>query len=102
MNTKLALKAMGIGLASISFALQFYVVLFIVSELFTFGSVGFPSGLAYGASLPFSLATYLSAWAIMYSARIDISLKKTHAIFFGSHVFIWLCMFSFPGTFAPR
>lgn len=102
MNMKCALKAVSIALASVSIALQFYVVVFVVSELFTFGSVGFPSGLAYGASLPFSLTTYLSAWAIMYAARIEIPLKKIHTIFFGSHIFIWLCMFSFPGTFAPQ
>ena len=102
MNMNLTLKTVAIALALVGIALQSYVLLFVVLELFTFGSVGFPSGLAYGASLPFSLSTYLGAWAIISGARIDIPLKKIHAVFFGSHIFIWFCMFSFPGTFAPQ
>lgn len=102
MNMKLTLKTVAIALASLGIALQCYVLLFVVAELLTFGSVGFPSGLAYGASLPFSLTAYLSAWAIMYSARIKISLRKIHLVFFGSHILVWFFIFSFPGTFAPQ
>ncbi|WP_379677524.1 hypothetical protein [Massilia consociata] len=81
--------------------LQAYVLLFVIAELILIGSVGFPSGLAYGASLPLSLPSYSLFWVVAQIIRAGFPMKRLHVAYFGSHLLILFCLFAFPGKFGP-
>lgn len=99
MNTKSVLKTVSILMLVISLGLQAYIFLLVLYELFTLRHVGFGSGIGYGATLIFSIPAFLMAIAIIYGAKIRLPMKWIHGCYLGSHLFIVICIFSFPGNF---
>jgi hypothetical protein len=97
MRCPLALAA--ILMIVISLGLQAYDLFLVFFELWALGNVGFASMLGYGASLTFSIPSYIVANALIYGAKIKLPMKWIHLSYFGSHLLILILTFAFPGKF---
>jgi hypothetical protein len=97
---RIFIKAVSGLMLAASLGLQAYIVLLVLYELITVGRVGFASGLGYGAILPFSIPAFLCAITLIHAAKIKAPTKGLIFTYLGSHIFIIICMFAFPGKFA--
>ena len=85
----------------ISLTIQARASFYIAEDILRIGKVNFASAFAYFTSLPFSVATYLIAFFLIYIARNPRLTKWIHAYYFGLHLILLLLIFARPGRFAP-
>jgi hypothetical protein len=83
----------------VSLLLQAYILFLVALDIHSFGAVGIGAGMGYGAALPISIVTFLTAWAVSYGGRIRLPMKWLHLVYFGSHLLIVLALIALPGKF---
>lgn len=93
------MKLAAISLVFISLGIQAYILLVLLMELVAMRHTGIASAFGYGTSFTFSVPAYLIAMTLIYGAKIQLPMRWIHCFYFGSHLIILGCMFTFPGQF---
>lgn len=94
-------RALGIPMLFLSTGMQVLAFVIVLADLSFTGRVNFAAVFGYASAQPIAAPAFMLGCALTYAARARRLIKWCYLIYLVSHGLILICIFLFPGRFAP-